>query len=158
MKRVLLTTFPAHADALAAQSSLTRSEHCETRVHRDEVEPVLGIDLSGTDEQQADERAVFTRFGLAFAAFLAVGLVLDLLHVVGDLGLPLTMTFGSLGVFAGTLAVLADGARPLDAALREVGNALERGHVLLTVTVDDSASDRVAATVSAHGGNTVYRA
>jgi len=126
------------------------------RLHEASVDPVLGMDLAGTTADGG--KVVLSRFGMVFAAGLILGVILDVVFGFADRGLIFTQLGGGLSLIAGTVAVLLSPRSPFETGLGDVEAALDRGEVLVTVRVDETERDRVAAVLEQHGGSVVLEA
>lgn len=160
MSGLLFASFPDPARARRAADEVARrngDDDRPVRVHSDELDPLVAMDLAGAPAQERSEHDVLVRFTAAFALFVTVGVAIDLIAGNGA-GLPATMLFGSAGVLIGTVAVLAAPLRPLDQAFRTVDEAFEQGQILVTIPICDERRRSVEYTVAAHGGRTLFAA
>lgn len=163
MRQLLFAVFADRNRACRAQTALrddcNEREAARVRLHEGEVDLHLGIDLSGTRTQGAREGDIVWRFGVVFFLCALAGVAIDTGKMFGDAAWSATMALGCIGVVLGTFAVLRATSRPIDAALIKATDALEQGHVLLTVpTTDILGRESVVATVSAHGGRLLFEA
>ncbi|MCA8941200.1 MAG: hypothetical protein KDB80_01455 [Planctomycetes bacterium] len=156
MKRFLIAEFSSAAAAASTGDRLRDLPAARVRVHRDEIDLLLGSDLAGTGVQDRAEFDVLNVFGLTFVGFVAVGALLDLWEVLGFTGFSMTMAFGWIGVLVATLAVVRRADSSLDGALARTERALERGATVLTLAVEQQSSDAAERTVRDCGGHTFY--
>lgn len=162
MKGLHFIVFPNRASAERAQSRLTQQDRSErlrsTRLHEDSIDLLLGVDLEGTAAQMAREEDAIRRFAFAFGALLILGLVVDFSGWEGGSGMAATFGLGSLGVIAGTIAVLCAKEDALDAALNAAELELSEGRVLLTIPTDEDTERVADHAASAFGGREIFRA
>ncbi|QDV06289.1 hypothetical protein Poly30_17980 [Planctomycetes bacterium Poly30] len=162
MKGVLFVVYSTRAKAEEARRQLVvqppYSRLQDTRVHDRDLDPLLGVDLDGTSAQLAREEDVLRRFAVIFGASVLAGLIIDLSGWLGDIGLVATMGLGSLGIALGTLAVLFSRHQPLDHALRQVDDEIERGRVLLTIPTDEACQEIADRTARESGGQQIFSA
>ncbi|MEM8712660.1 MAG: hypothetical protein AAGG01_17045 [Planctomycetota bacterium] len=162
MKGLHFIVFPNRASAEKAQMLLTEQSRSErlrcSRLHENSIDLLLGMDLEGTAAQVAREESAIRRFTLAFGALLILGLIVDASGWEGGAGMAATFGLGSLGVIAGTIAVLGAKEDALDQALNAAEEELGQGRILLTIPTDDDTervADHAAATF---GGREIFRA
>lgn len=162
MKTLHFSTFPHRSWAESARRGITRdigaNDDRPIRLHEGEIDLLTAADLSGCAAQSRRERSIAHPFLTWFFAFAAVGLVIDLFVITTFTGLVATMLLGSLGVVAGTIAVLASEVGPMDRAFSELGDSLREGDVVLTVRCSTADRDEVARRVTEHGGRGVFEA
>ena len=164
MRSVVFAVFGGRSEALRARRALDDATLAEpgrgARLHERSLDPMLGVELSGTLAQSDGERRVAVRFGVPFAIAALAGLLIDLWLGIDRTGLTGTMALGSLGIAVGTLAVLVGARQPLDEALVVMDQALAGGRVVLSVPVETDATDLVSIreTVRVHGGQVVFQA
>ena len=160
VKGLIFLIFPNRAQGRSAWlSAIQRSPDAESRtprMHEGALDPMLAVDLAGTEAQTLREQDVMKRFAFVFGLFTAAGLAIDLSGWIGDAGLAATMGMGSIGTVMGTLIVLLAPHQSLDSALKEADERLARGECLVTIPTVHGQGLRGAHLAANHGGRVLF--